>query len=91
VTERSFEKSGFSFVITGANKNKNTRIIKNANEKFNFAFSLRSLFRKININGSIKMNSITDKEASTKLKFKKINAEENSEKSIPKKSKINEV
>src|SRR4030066_112338 len=76
VTERFFEKSGFSFEMIGANRKIKPSTIINAKEKFILVAKNCNLFLNIIKVGIIKRKSITDNEASTKLKFRKASAEE---------------
>ena len=76
VTERFFENSGFSFEIIGANKKTKQSTIKKAKEKFILLLIKGNFLLSDIIRGTIRKKSITDNEASTKLKFRKESAEE---------------
>jgi hypothetical protein len=76
VTDRFFEKSGFSFEIIGANRKIKIINTRKAKEKFNLLVIKRNLFLKNSIRGIIKRKNSVDKDASIKLKLKTTNAEE---------------
>ena len=76
VTDRFFEKSGFSFDMIGVNKKTKISKTRKAKEKFSLPFMNRNLFLKNSIKGIIKRKSRVDKDASIKLKFRTAIAEE---------------
>jgi hypothetical protein len=74
VTERFLEKSGFSFEITGANRKRKQRAIKNASEKVTLLFTLNNLFLNNNIKGIVRRKRMVDAAASIKLRFRTASA-----------------
>jgi hypothetical protein len=76
VTDRFFEKSGFSFVIIGANRKTKISKTRKAREKFSLPVMYRIFFLINIVAGIIKRNRRVDIAASIKLKFKTAIAEE---------------